>query len=319
MRLTRASSAVDKDDMSEHVHYRSLFQASTAEITDVRCRPTGCDCGPEEFIRATSIAIPRTGVFVKHIGRERIVATSNHALFFNAGEAYRVSHPVPGGDDCTCFAFDTAVLASAVGRFDPAVRERPGAGIGLTHGPLAPRLAFLLQSLRRSLRHYHETPLCTEELAIGVLDSVLESAFRIRGERPVRGTRTAASAQRERVEAAKAFVAARFRKSVSLAEVAASVHFSPYHLARLFRREAGVPIHQFQNRLRLGAALEQLADDAGDLTALALDVGYSSHSHFSDAFRRAFGVPPSDFRRALKPARVRELSKILKAGSPSQA
>ena len=34
-----------------------------------------------------------------------------------------------------------------------------------------------------------------------------------------------------------------------------------------------------------------------DLTALALDLGFSSHSHFTAAFRRAFGRPPAEFRR----------------------
>jgi AraC-like DNA-binding protein len=111
-------------------------------------------------------------------------------------------------------------------------------------------------------------------------------------------------------------VAGRFRSTLSLAEVARAVHYSPYHLARLFRREVGVPIHRYRSRLRLGAALERLAEGADDLTALALDLGYSSHSHFSNAFRRAFGIPPGDCRRTLAPARLRELSKNLKAASP---
>jgi AraC-like DNA-binding protein len=91
------------------------------------------------------------------------------------------------------------------------------------------------------------------------------------------------------------------------------VHYSPYHLARLFRREVGVPIHQYVNRLRLAAALERLADGVADPTELALDLGYSSHSHFSDYFRRAFGTSPSAFRRLGTASRLRELSKNLKA------
>jgi AraC-like DNA-binding protein len=42
-------------------------------------------------------------------------------------------------------------------------------------------------------------------------------------------------------------------------------------------------------------ALEPLADGAGDLTRIALDLGFSSHSHFTAAFRRHFGLTPSAF------------------------
>jgi len=103
-----------------------------------------------------------------------------------------------------------------------------------------------------------------------------------------------------------------FRSRLSLAVIGRAVHVSPYHLARLFRDEVGIPIHKYLNRLRLGAALEQIANGAMDLTTLALDLGYSSHSHFSDAFRRTFGAPPSSFRRSTTSAQLREMSKNLK-------
>ena len=72
-----------------------------------------------------------------------------------------------------------------------------------------------------------------------------------------------------------------------------------------------MPLHRYLTRLRLRAALERLAGGANDLTALALDLGFSSHSHFADAFRREFGRTPSavrgDGRRTL-----REMGKNLK-------
>jgi AraC-like DNA-binding protein len=57
------------------------------------------------------------------------------------------------------------------------------------------------------------------------------------------------------------------------------------------RNKVSTPFTQ----LRLARALFQLPD-ADDLTTLALDVGFSSHSHFTLAFRRAFGCTPSQFR-----------------------
>jgi AraC-like DNA-binding protein len=51
--------------------------------------------------------------------------------------------------------------------------------------------------------------------------------------------------------------------------------------------------------LRLARALVELPH-ADDLSTLALEVGFSSHSHFSAAFRRAFGCTPSQFRQTTR-------------------
>jgi AraC family transcriptional regulator len=59
------------------------------------------------------------------------------------------------------------------------------------------------------------------------------------------------------------------------------------------RRHAGVALRQ---RLRLQDAALALGEGAEDLTRLALDLGFSSHSHFAQAFRAYFGTTPSRFR-----------------------
>ena len=71
---------------------------------------------------------------------------------------------------------------------------------------------------------------------------------------------------------------------------------SPYHLSRIFHREAGLPMRRYLDRCRLRTALERLAEGEKDLAGLALDLGYADHSHFSNAFRREFGMSPSLFR-----------------------
>jgi AraC family transcriptional regulator len=44
----------------------------------------------------------------------------------------------------------------------------------------------------------------------------------------------------------------------------------------------------------LRVALERLSEGDCDLTELALNLGFSSHSHFTDAFKREFGRTPSE-------------------------
>ena len=72
-----------------------------------------------------------------------------------------------------------------------------------------------------------------------------------------------------------------------------------------------MPVHRYLTLLRLRASLDRLAGGENNLTALALELGFSSHSHFADAFRREFGRTPSDVRRNTSHRTLREMSKNL--------
>jgi AraC-like DNA-binding protein len=87
---------------------------------------------------------------------------------------------------------------------------------------------------------------------------------------------------------------------------------SPYHLAHVFRREVGLPVYAYVLRLRLAQALSAVVDSDADITTIALDAGFASHSHFTLHFRTLFGVTPAALRRGAGP-RPAELRKIVTA------
>ena len=82
----------------------------------------------------------------------------------------------------------------------------------------------------------------------------------------------------------------------TLADIAAEVGGSPVYLTQVFQQVEGLPLYRYQLRLRLARALSLLAQ-YDDLTALSLELGFSSHSHFSAAFRETYGRSPSEFRQ----------------------
>ncbi len=84
----------------------------------------------------------------------------------------------------------------------------------------------------------------------------------------------------------------------TLAEIGDELRVSPVYLTQLFQQVEGMPLYQYQLRLRLAHALDLVAR-YDDLTTLALDLGFSSHSHFSAAFRQLYGYSPSRFKHSV--------------------
>lgn len=86
---------------------------------------------------------------------------------------------------------------------------------------------------------------------------------------------------------------------LSLHELADAVSRSPFHLARNFRQQTGLSLHQYRQHLRLASAMERLADGDTDLAGIAHDLGYCSQSHLGAVFRREVGVTLGEARRTL--------------------
>jgi AraC-like DNA-binding protein len=99
------------------------------------------------------------------------------------------------------------------------------------------------------------------------------------------------------VDRVKLVLASDLARRWTLAEIAAEVRGSPVYLTQVFQQVEGLPLYRYQLRLRLARALDLLAH-YDDLTDLSQEVGFSSHSHFSAAFREAYGRSPSEFRRS---------------------
>jgi AraC-like DNA-binding protein len=103
--------------------------------------------------------------------------------------------------------------------------------------------------------------------------------------------------RRKLVDRAKLVLSSDLGRRWTLAEVAAHAGASPVYLTQMFQQVDGLPLYRYQMRLRLARALDLLGDYF-DLTGLALDLGFSSHSHFSAAFKQAYGQTPLEFQRS---------------------
>ncbi|MGH3423461.1 MAG: helix-turn-helix domain-containing protein [Nocardioidaceae bacterium] len=81
-------------------------------------------------------------------------------------------------------------------------------------------------------------------------------------------------------------------------ELADRAFLSRFHFDRLVLAALGEPPGAFRRRLLLERAADRLVTTAEPVIEIALGAGYGSPEAFSRAFRRAYGVPPSEYRRA---------------------
>lgn len=243
---------------------------------------------PEEIAETAQLVFPYRGLFVRHVGRDEVVADANQVLFFNAHESYRVSHPVAGGDASLVLIIEKALLREMAPHDSAPERET----LRFLHRRkrIDPRAQALVALLRHSLRSGLAEPLEGESLALTLAQRAL-------GARTSHEADEESFAQHRLVDRVKLVLASDLARRWTLAEIAAETGGSPVYLTQVFREVEGVPLYRYQLRLRLARALD-LIGQYEDLSALSYDLGFSSHSHFSAAFKQAYGRTPTMFRRS---------------------
>lgn len=233
---------------------------------------------------------PRTAVWIQHEGRRPFVADSTVVPLYNRGHPYRRAPISRDGDRTDWFSVAPAVLREMLTRRDSRACD---AADRLFREDFTRVEAATFLTQRRIFRHVRSNAapdtLYVEESVISLLDRVLDAVY---GERR---RKSSAARHRDLAEAVRVRLARTFARSDSLASIARAAGASAFHLCRVFRQQTGLTVHEYRSQIRLRRSLELLGDL--DVLTTAIALGYSSHSHFTSAFHRAFGVTPSAFRQ----------------------
>ena len=83
---------------------------------------------------------------------------------------------------------------------------------------------------------------------------------------------------------------------LELDTVAASVHYSKYHLHRMFTETVGMTIHAYVSRRQLTEAAKLLVFSKKSIIDIALICGYESQQAFTSAFKAMYKMPPAEYR-----------------------
>lgn len=209
------------------------------------------------------VVLPETAVRI-----DADVCTPHEAVVYARDTYYRRALVSAEGDRCLFFALDADLAPPFT---------------GIRRCPCPPSLYVLVRRARRAL-HGQPDRLALDETLQAVVASLMGTPYQ----------RTSPST----VDAVKTLIAGEPARQWRLADIAEAVHYSPYFLARMFRRHTGHSIAAYRRELCLRQSLPFALDAGEDLSRVAQRFGFSSHSHYTAAFRRLFGCTPTAARTA---------------------
>lgn len=272
---------------------QTVLQSSHFMVINHVCQRPRVDCGYPQGDEPARFIFTRRGSFIVHVEGRTHLARPGNAVLVGRNVEYRISHP--DNDSCDCCT-------------DVWIDDDMLDGLGMA-GIAAPPCREFSHDLQfqkthvemlLGLRHAGDDAPEAEEVLLDTLEQLLRSHAR-----PRSVARRGVMAQRlARVQEA---IIGHAGENLDIHVLAVLAGCSPFHLCRIFREGTGQSLRQFRLQQRLGTALGRLAEGETDLAALACDLGFSSHSHMTAAFRQMLGSSPSELREELRQSSLRRL------------
>lgn len=266
---------------------RLLFCSDVVAIGAFRCPVTHRLYSDSEPMSGHALVFPRTNTTIVYEGAGAVTAGPPTILFYNRGQAYTRKRIDPI-DACDWYMIAPDVAREIAARYDPAAADRDEDIFAFCTASATERLYLAQRRLLSALASGAPIDsLEVEETVLAIADAAVRDALRIpRADR----------ADSIDVEDVKATIASDPSSSQSLRSLARIAGCSPFQLCRAFRKSTGLTITRYRHAVRLRMSLDSLRETRFDVTRIALDLGYSSHSHFTKFFHRHFGMTPTQYR-----------------------
>jgi AraC-like DNA-binding protein len=223
---------------------------------------------------------PAGGIFIiqpgeAHDGQSATESSFTYSAFY------------PQVDDLQRIADEMGTKSAALPAFNQAVIQDKA---------LAKRLLKLHQLLRQDKPHLeHES---------AFIETFADLVYRHAVERP---NLEVVRRESQTVARLRNYIEAHYADDIRLDDLANYAHWSPFYLLRVFHQEVGLPPHAYLESVRIRAAQRHLERDM-PMVDIAYEIGFSSQSHFSNAFKRFIGVTPGRYRAIFCKTREDELT-----------
>jgi len=267
-----------------------LFRSDLVKVGTFECAADDPFFRVSEPLDNDVFVLPRKSLWIRRDDDEYQFVEPGAILMHRAGSRLERRRAAESGERTYWFGVRPDAFVDALRRYDLSTENMGGALIADLH--FHHRLAVLVMKIERG----QLDRLAVEEEVLSLFLGICERrADQVKKSTGARGL--TADRQRRLVGRARAFLDAHLAETIGLESVARDAGTSLYHLCRVFREQTGLTMHAYRTRQRLGHALDRLVSgSSANLTDLALDLGFSSHSHLSRVFQKQMGVPPSAIR-----------------------
>jgi len=264
---------------------KTLLCRGPVSVVDYRCTATAADRPYPEQHGSHSISYVRRGSFGYATRGKSFQLVAGGVLIGNRDDEFLCTHDHHDcGDECLSFQLTPELVATID---DSGAIWRCGALPPLPELIVLGELAQAIADGRSDVGLDEVGMLFTARLADLARGHVPEQR------------EASARDQRRAIEAAH-WIEANAHAAIELSDVARAVALSAFHFLRLFGSVLGVTPHQYLVRARVRRAARLLAQTERAVTDIAFDSGFADLSNFVRTFRRAAGVSPRGFRRALQ-------------------
>lgn len=272
---------------------RAVFRTPVVAVGDVRCAADHPSFASASRVAGYRFVFPRHSVWIETARDRRYVSDASVVEYYNDGEEFGRHAIDPRGDRTDWYEVDEAALRDVVRRYDPSAADAP-CPFRFTHGPTDHGAYLAQRTLAGQMSRGCPVPsLQVEETVLDLLDRVLARAYRAQ---PPRQHRDNTSDEQEIADRASAVLSRMTSGHATLTAIGRATGVSAFHLSRIFRKVTGRTLAKHHLHLRLLASLTPLGESNDHIARIARNHGFVTHSHYTSAFHRVFGVTPSSYR-----------------------
>ncbi|MBI1276594.1 MAG: helix-turn-helix domain-containing protein [Anaerolineaceae bacterium] len=232
-----------------------------------------------------AIGVIEDGVQTFSCNSAQYVNPAGGIFIIQPGEAH-------DGQSATDTSFTYSVFYPQVDDFQRIAHEMGSKSSGL---PAFNRPVIQDKALSKRLLHLHQvlrqnTPRLEQDSAF--IDTFAQLLYRHAVDHPQFET---VHKESQTVARLRSYIEDHYADDIPLSDLARYANWSPFYLLRVFHQEVGLPPHAYLESIRIRAA-QRLLEGERPLVDIAFETGFSSQSHFTNAFKRFIGITPGRYR-----------------------
>lgn len=260
---------------------KTLFQSSLIKIGTFVLPTNKPEFHRYGYTENPLIVFPKNSIWIQHKNKDPFVADSSVINLYNKQQTYTRFPIDKKGDYCHWIELSKKIL--------PQIKTSHCDNLFNVENIKCELTTYLLHhKLFKNIESSPQIdPLMIEDLAIEIVNNISKAT----NSRPT--TMLLKPTHKKLTERIKKSIHSNISQNKSLNDIAKDVYSSPFHISRVFKQVTGMGINQFRTQIRLKSVYSEIKQGKNDLASLALDYGFSSHSHLSYSFKKYFNFTPS--------------------------